>query len=205
MKSFTFTITAAAAVLFVPAVQAQLDLKVYTDHTEIGNGPGPGVATTANSGLTFSGLVSDFSVPAVDFGASLGNFDWHPTATDARSQTGLSSFAADFTGSILAAGGTYHISLFSDDASYMYIDGILQISRPGAHGPDSTSADIPLSAGTHTVQVEFYECCGGPSGVDAVLPQGISITPTIPDAPSTMALLGGTFALIAGVSRRLRA
>src|SRR5438477_9737353 len=108
MKTLTTIMIAAGTALLVPAAQA-LDVKIYTDHTEIGNGLGPGVATTANSGLTFSGLVGDFTVPAVDFGASLGNFNWHPSATDVRSQTGLSTFAADFTGSVLAAGGLYHI------------------------------------------------------------------------------------------------
>jgi hypothetical protein len=203
MKQFKTIMILAGTALLVPAAQA-LDLKVYTDHTEIGNGPGPGVATTANSGLTFSGLVGDFTVPAVNFGVSLGNFNWHPTAADARSQSGLANFAADFSGSVLAGGGLYHISLFSDDASYMYIDGVLQISRPGAHGPDSTSADITLSPGLHSVEVEFFECCGGQSGVDAVLPQGISFV-SVPDTTSTLALMGGGFALLASLKRRLRA
>lgn len=205
MKTLTIISIAAGAVLLAPAARAQLDVKIYTGYSEIGNGPGPGTATTANSGMTFNGLYGDFTVPNVSFGASEGNFNWHPTATDVYSQSGLNNFAADFTGSIVAAGGSYNISLYSDDASYMYIDGVLQISRPGAHGPNSTSAVIPLTAGTHSVEVQFYECCGGQSGVDAVLPEGVSFSTTVPDASSTIALMGGAFALLAGLSRRVRA
>lgn len=207
MKLLTITMVAVGAVCVATTAEA-IDLKLYTDHTETGVGPGNGVATTANSGLAFSGLIGDYTVSDVNFGVSESNFSWHPTVADPRATGGAGSygsFAADFTGSVLAAGGTYHISLYSDDGSYMYIDNVLQISRPGAHGPDSTSADITLSAGVHTVEVQFFECCGGPSGVDAVLPEGVTFVPptnVVPDGASTIALLGGAFALMAGAYRR---
>ena len=153
----------------------------------------------ANIDFSSATLAQEFTAPDVSFGASQGNFNWHPG--------GLGSFGADFTGSVNAAGGNYFISLFSDDGSYMFIDGVLRISRPGAHGPDSTSATISLTPGVHTFEVQFFECCGGPSGVDAVLPQGVTFVPPtndVPDGGSSLALTAGGIALLGAISRRLR-
>ena len=168
-----------------------IDVKIYSG----------GYTETLGSKINFSGatLAEEFTSSDVSFGASQGGFNWHPM--------GLGSFGADFTGSVNAAGGTYFISLFSDDASYMFIDGVLQISRPGAHPPDSTSANIVLTPGVHTFEVQFYECCGGPSGVDAVLPQGVTFVPPgndLPDSASTLALAGGALTMLGAMSRRLR-
>ncbi len=168
--------------------QAQVDLKVYKTYSE-----------DLGSHINFSDLSSESDVPNVLFGASQGNFNWHPD--------GLGSFGADFTGAFNVTGGTYHISLYSDDASYMFIDGALQISRPGPHGPDFTAADIPLSAGTHSFEVQFYECCTGASGVDAVLPDNVVIVPPnneLPDVGTTVSLFGIAAGFFLPFARRAR-
>ena len=108
----------ALAGLTVLSAQA-LDVNIYSG----------GYSENFGVNIDFSGatLAGSFTSPAVSFGTATG-FNWHPF--------GLADFGADVTGSVDAAGGTYHISLFSDDASYLFIDGVLQISRPGPHGPD---------------------------------------------------------------------
>jgi len=184
-----YAIISALAGLAALTTQA-VDVKIYSG----------GYHENFGSNIDFSAatLAGQFTSPDILFGASQGNFNWHPF--------GLADFAADFTGSIVAAGGSYNISLFSDDGSYMFIDGVLEISRPGAHGPDFTSKNITLTPGTHTFEVQFFECCGGASGVDAVLPQGITFVPptdNVPDTGSTLALLGIACTALGAIKRRL--
>ncbi len=42
-----------------------------------------------------------------------------------------------------------------------------------------------LTAGLHSFEVRFFECCNGPSGVDLTVPEGITLTPE----PSTLLLM----------------
>jgi hypothetical protein len=189
MKTKSLIISGAIGCLAALSVQAQVTLKVYNDYTE-----------NFGSNIQFdpADLVGTLDVPNVLFGVSQGNFNWHPF--------GLADFGAVFTGTINTGTGDFLISLFSDDGSYMFIDGILQISRPGAHGPDSTSKTIHLDAGLHTFEVQFFECCSGQSGVDAVLPEGIEIVQPpngAPDVGSTVFLFGTTLSILGIAKRRL--
>jgi len=158
-----------------------LDVKIYS------------VFSTADVGEPFSGLVGSFTSPDIMFGTATG-FNWHPF--------GLDSFGADITGSINVAGGTYPISLFSDDGAGLFIDGVEQISRPGPHGPDGTTGTVTLTPGIHSVEVKFFECCSGPSGVDVVLPAGVVFT--APDTASTLGLLSGAFGILGAWRLRSR-
>jgi hypothetical protein len=180
-----FVSVAVAAVALSASSALALDVKIYSG----------GYTENFGVGIDFSGatLAGTFTSPDIMFGTTTG-FNWHPF--------GLSDFAADITGTINAVGGDYDISLFSDDGSYMYIDGVLQISRPGAHAPDGTTATITLTPGIHTVEVSFFECCSGPSGLDAVLPAGVTFN--TPDAGSTLGMMSGALGLLGVASRRLR-
>jgi hypothetical protein len=70
------------------------------------------------------------------------------------------------------AHGHVHLTLNSDDGSVLWIDGNMALDNGGAHGPLVGSNDIQLTAGTHSFEIHFFECCGGPSGVDLVLLEG---------------------------------
>src|SRR6185436_10614223 len=50
---------------------------------------------------------------------------------------------------------------------------------------------VTLNAGTHTFEVQFFECCGGPSGVDLTLPAGVIYVAPVVCAPPS----GSTFAV----------
>src|SRR5688572_20141865 len=120
----------------------------------------------AGGGAPYSDLVGSFITPGVSFGTDTG-FDWHPF--------GLFEFGADIKGSLVVCdAGDYEFCLDSDDGSLLFIDGNLVVDNGDPHGVQSACGIATLAAGTHTFEVQFFECCGGPSGVDLFLPAGVS-------------------------------
>lgn len=116
-------------------------------------------------GLTFSNSLGSLYASEISFGSETG-FNWHPF--------GLADFGAQITGSLVVSeSGSYTLTVSSDDAAYVFVDGNLVVSEPGAHGAFPKSGSVFLSAGNHRIEVQFYECCGGPSGIDLPLPDGV--------------------------------
>jgi RHS repeat-associated protein len=144
------------------------------------------------SGAPFSNLVGTFTANSISFGASQNNFNWHPF--------GLAGFGADITATVLvAADGTYNFPLTSDDGSALLIDGNEVVNDGNDHGPATVSAPVPLTAGTHTLEVQFYENGAGTSGVELPLPVGVSYQSNTLSTPGTITAtnatvnLGGSF------------
>ncbi len=50
----------------------------------------------------------------------------------------------------------------------------LVVDNGGAHPPAVASGSISLGAGSYPFEVQFFECCTPPSGVDLTLPGGVS-------------------------------
>jgi hypothetical protein len=138
---------------------------------------------TVGGGAPYSGLVGSLVTSGISFGTDTG-FNWHPF--------GLGDFGADITGTlVVAAAGTYTFTLNSDDGSLLFIDGSLVVDDGGAHPPFANSGSVALTAGNHTFEVQFYEDFGGESGVDLILPAGVTYgTPVVCSPPS-----GSTFAV----------
>jgi len=122
--------------------------------------------TDSGGGAPYSDLVESFMAASVSFASDTG-YSWHPS--------GLTDFGADITGALcVAAAGTYSFALDSDDGSLLFIDGNLVVDNGGSHSPTTASGNATLTAGLHTFEVQFFECCGDPSGVDLILPDNVS-------------------------------
>ena len=150
--------------------------------------------TDTGSNITFSGSVlGTIGSSNVQFGASQGNFNWHPF--------GAGAFATDTTGWIsVASNGTYTFNMPSDDGSYLFIDGSLVLNNGGDHAQPggNPTANISLTAGVHTFEVKFQENGVGPSGVDLNLPTGVTFVGNPVPEPSTFAIFGLMLAMGAG-------
>jgi PA14 domain len=122
--------------------------------------------TLVGGGAPYTGFVGSLVTPGITFATDFG-FNWHPF--------GLTNFGADSRGTLLvASAGTYTFSLDSDDGSELFIDGSLIIDDGDPHGPNTVSNSTALAAGPHMLEVQFFECCGGTSGVDLTIPAGTS-------------------------------
>ncbi|WP_394764205.1 PEPxxWA-CTERM sorting domain-containing protein [Phenylobacterium sp.] len=175
MRNSLLGAAASLVLLAAGAAQAGVTTYVYNGHTQVGGG------------APFSDLVGVLNTPGISFGTDTG-FNWHPF--------GLFDFGTDSFGTVVvAADGIYTFDLSSDDGSQVFIDGNSFISRPGPHGPDSTSGTIFLSAGVHAFEVQFFECCGGPSGLDFDLANGVVIGGGVPEPASWALMLTGFFGL----------
>jgi autotransporter-associated beta strand protein len=136
----------------ISSLIGSVNVNIYSGHT------------TTGSGTPFTGLVNSFTAQSIQFGASTG-YNWHPL--NASTQQPMSDFGADITGTIRApAAGTYSFTLGSDDGSQLYIDGNLVIDNGGERNFTDTTHTVTLTAGTHSLEVQFFENGTGASGVD---------------------------------------
>jgi hypothetical protein len=149
------TIVALAMVLIGAGNAGAINVEVFS-----------GFTCCSGSGTPYSDLAGTFQSPDIQFGTAT-SFNWHPF--------GLESFGARLTGSLgVASDGMHTFTLCSDDGSLLFIDGTLVIDNGGDHGPQCIEGSAALTAGTHSFEVQFFECCGGPSGVDLLLPEGVT-------------------------------
>lgn len=136
--------------------------------------------TTTGGGTPYSGFVGSIVTPEISFATDTG-YNWHPF--------GLLEFGADVLATLTApADGIYTFHLSSDDGSLVFVDGALLIDRGGPHGPSVSDGTLFLTAGAHAVEVQFFECCGGPSGLDFSIPTG-TVLSSVPE-PGSLALIG---------------
>lgn len=124
-------------------------------------------------GAPYSGYAGSLAATSVSFATDTG-YDWHPF--------GLGEFGAEISGCLdVASDGTYHICLDSDDGSLLFIDGVQVVNNGGDHAPTVVCADVALTAGKHCFKIQFFECCGGESGVNLILPAGVALGCECPD------------------------
>jgi hypothetical protein len=95
-------------------------------------------------------------------------FDWNSINTSINNYgtyTAGNVFTAYFTGTISApSAGNYNITIGSDDASYLFINGGSSpvISDGGAHGYNTVTESVSLTAGSNSFQIQYGNvyCCG---------------------------------------------
>jgi hypothetical protein len=165
-------VAGAMALLASPSVLAlPLTVDIYA-----------GVSTSAGGGAPYFGLVGSFDSGDINF---QNVFDPYQLAV----------FGADINGCIhVEKDGDYSFTLDSDDGSLLFIDGNLAVDNSGAHSPASTTSTVPLTAGDHPIEVQYYEAFGYPAELILTLPAGVSYidcpvagTPNSVPEPSTYA------------------
>ena len=119
------------------------------------------------SSLNFAGdtSVGSFFAPDIDFGT--GTQNWDPLGMS-------SNYGADITATIqVRSAGTYTFNTTSDDGSLLFIDGQLVVNNNYYQGATQRTGSINLSAGTHTMEVQYFQGGGGNSLV-STLPAGVA-------------------------------
>ncbi len=70
---------------------------------------------------------------------------------------------------VVSNADTFKFTLASDDGSALYIDDKLVISNDGAHTIRSAVADVPLTAATHSIRVDYWQGAKGPVALQLYL------------------------------------
>lgn len=96
-----------------------------------------------------------------DDGNGFINFDWGTGSPSTACGIGLDNFSVRWTRTVLFNSGTYRFTVRSDDGFRLYVDGSLKLDGWCDQPPTNYFVDIGLSAGNHTVMMEYYENAGG--------------------------------------------
>lgn len=71
--------------------------------------------------------------------------------------------AIRYSGEFFSLSGNYVFNLTSDDGSALYVDGVRVISHDGVHGASERSVQLQLDAGSHDIELLYFERAGGAS------------------------------------------
>jgi hypothetical protein len=136
-------------------------------------------------GISFADPFGGDTMASVDELRDIGGTDSAPNWPD-----GSIEFGADFTGSLTAASaGTYDVAFGTDDAGYLFIDGVQVAAQPGLHGIGVTDYSAVLAAGSHSFEIQYDN--GGGGGAVAQFIPGDLIGAGVPEPASwTLMLLG---------------
>jgi glucose/arabinose dehydrogenase len=90
---------------------------------------------------------------------TLVNFDWGEGSPDPRLP--VNGYSVRWTNTLNFAAGTYNFRTITDDGVRLYIDDNLVIDEWHDQGSDPHTATVNLTAGQHTIRMEYYENAGG--------------------------------------------
>ena len=97
--------------------------------------------------------------PAVTRLEAAINFDWGGSSPDPAIP--VDHFSARFTQTKSYAAGTYQFTATADDGVRVFVDGVPVIDKWIDQPPTTYAASPSLTAGDHTVVMEYYENGGG--------------------------------------------
>ena len=126
--------------------------------------------TDTGTGITFN-QPADFTdtISGISELRDLGGMNSDPAFPSA----GV-TFGSDITTTInVSHKGTYDFLFGTDDAGYLLIDGVTIASLPGAHGISTAVYSDFLTAGSHTLEVQYDNsfCCGAVIHLDLGVPE----------------------------------
>ncbi len=84
------------------------------------------------------------------------NFNWGYGKPDARAVS-ADNFAVRWTANPVFAAGTYRFSVTADDGVRLIVDGKTVINQWKNQSATTYTADVPLTAGSHSIVMEYYE------------------------------------------------
>ena len=86
------------------------------------------------------------------------DFDWDSGSPDTSVTS--DSFSVSWTASVTFETGTYRFTAVADDGVRVYVDDTLVLEDWNVHPATTTVQDTELTAGSHTVKVEYFEASG---------------------------------------------
>lgn len=101
--------------------------------------------------------------PTVEKCEDAVNFVWWTGSPDAAIPA--DSFSARWTKTVSFGAGTYQFTTVSDDGIRVWVDGVLIIDNWTDHPDTINSATHTLTAGSHTLKVEYFENWGAATAV----------------------------------------
>ena len=97
--------------------------------------------------------------PVFVTGESVVDHTWQGNSPDAT--VPVNNFSGHWQGSFALTGGNYIFHTLSDDGVRLKIDGQLVIDDWLPQGPTDFYATVPVTAGVHNIEVEYYQAYGG--------------------------------------------
>ena len=95
-----------------------------------------------------------------DDGDGFINFNWGGGSPDSACGMGSDNFSVRWTRKIYFKRGTYRLTVTSDDGFRLFVDNRLMLDKWFDQGPTPYTADLLLSAGDHTIKMEYYQATG---------------------------------------------
>jgi glucose/arabinose dehydrogenase len=120
---------------------------------------GGGSCTTGQYEAQYFNNMTLSGSPVVDRCEAAVNYDWG-VGSPAQG-VNVDQFSARWTGQVTFGGGSTTFSVTADDGIRLYVDGSILIDEWQDQAPTTYTATTTLTAGTHTVMVEYYENAGG--------------------------------------------
>jgi hypothetical protein len=95
-----------------------------------------------------------------DDGAGFINYNWEGKSPDVTCGITSEDFSVCWTRTVYFNSGTYHFIVTSDDGFRLFIDDQIVLDKWFDQPPTTYTVDVPLSAGDHTVNMEYYQAGG---------------------------------------------
>ena len=89
------------------------------------------------------------------------DFDWSNGSPSSACSVPADGFSARFTRTAAFESGTYRFTVTVDDGARLYVDGGLKLESWKDQAPTTYAVDVELSAGNHTLRLDYYENGGG--------------------------------------------
>jgi hypothetical protein len=96
-----------------------------------------------------------------DDGNSYLDFNWGSGSPAPECGIGVDNFSARWTRTVYLAAGRWRFTTSTDDGVRLYVDGKLVIDQWRDQSLKSYTVDLDLTAGNHTLRMEYYENGGG--------------------------------------------